>query len=249
MKKYVVIYEESFEELLYTIYYLIQKKITPLEIHPENSYTIGLFDVPFKIKKTDFDIYLYWQEKVGKNILLIAKDVYLSSSLKKELILYYFFLNALKYPNTILQRRNLKCVNEVLNITHAVHRELHKMKGFLRFQEMENGFFYAPIETKHFILFSLAAHFQKRMLNEHFVIHDQKRGVYAFYDTKKMCFFKEEDVKSFSFCPTEKEKEMKSLWKTFFQAISILERENKKCQRNFMPKRYWKYLTEMEEEK
>jgi probable DNA metabolism protein len=35
------------------------------------------------------------------------------------------------------------------------------------------------------------------------------------------------------------------LWRHYFDTIAIKERTNKKCQKNFMPVRYWKHLTEM----
>ena len=39
------------------------------------------------------------------------------------------------------------------------------------------------------------------------------------------------------------------LWKSFFKTIGINERKNKKVQINFMPKKYWEYIIEMEDEK
>jgi probable DNA metabolism protein len=38
------------------------------------------------------------------------------------------------------------------------------------------------------------------------------------------------------------------LWKTFHKTIAIKERTNKKCQQQFMPKKYWKNILEMENE-
>lgn len=35
----------------------------------------------------------------------------------------------------------------------------------------------------------------------------------------------------------------------FFKTIGINERKNKKVQINFMPKKYWEYIIEMEDEK
>lgn len=43
------------------------------------------------------------------------------------------------------------------------------------------------------------------------------------------------------------EAEYRRLWKTFFDNIAIKQRTNPRCQRNFMPERYWKHLTEMTE--
>lgn len=44
----------------------------------------------------------------------------------------------------------------------------------------------------------------------------------------------------------EQEENIKKLWTTFFNTIGIKERRNKRCQMNFMPKKYWKYIIEME---
>ncbi|MDR2407664.1 MAG: DUF4130 domain-containing protein, partial [Bacteroidales bacterium] len=40
------------------------------------------------------------------------------------------------------------------------------------------------------------------------------------------------------------ESRYQELWKTFWRAVAIQERKNPKLQRQFMPKRYWKYLIE-----
>jgi probable DNA metabolism protein len=34
------------------------------------------------------------------------------------------------------------------------------------------------------------------------------------------------------------------IWRTYIKKIAITERKNLVVQRNFMPKRFWKYLTE-----
>ena len=55
----------------------------------------------------------------------------------------------------------------------------------------------------------------------------------------------------FTYLENEKiqtEEEFEELWKTFHKTIAIQERTNKKCQQNFMPKKYWKNMLEMENE-
>ena len=54
--------------------------------------------------------------------------------------------------------------------------------------------------------------------------------------------------KYFAMIPvSDEEKEYRRLWKNYFDNIAIRERTNPRCQRNFMPVRYWKHLTEMTE--
>ncbi len=40
------------------------------------------------------------------------------------------------------------------------------------------------------------------------------------------------------------EKLFQQLWRTYFKSVAIQERLNPRKQRNDMPVRYWKYLTE-----
>lgn len=42
----------------------------------------------------------------------------------------------------------------------------------------------------------------------------------------------------------EDEKLFQDLWKRYFKALSIKERYNPRLQRQHMPRRFWKYLTE-----
>ncbi|HNX60154.1 MAG TPA: DUF4130 domain-containing protein, partial [Spirochaetota bacterium] len=41
-----------------------------------------------------------------------------------------------------------------------------------------------------------------------------------------------------------REKEYRAMWRHYYREIAIPERTNPRCQKNFMPVRYWKYLTE-----
>ena len=70
------------------------------------------------------------------------------------------------------------------------------------------------------------------------------RGVGVYYDKKILSFIDitlNEEVNSFY---TEEEKTYQKLWQTYFKNIAIKERRNLKLQRQFIPTRYWKYLTE-----
>jgi probable DNA metabolism protein len=42
----------------------------------------------------------------------------------------------------------------------------------------------------------------------------------------------------------EDEQLFQKLWKAYFKSLTIKERINPKLQRQHLPKRYWKYLTE-----
>jgi len=55
------------------------------------------------------------------------------------------------------------------------------------------------------------------------------------------------EVKKLEIEYEKEELDIEDLWKTFFQTIAIEERKNERCQKSFMPKKYWKYMIEMED--
>ena len=157
--------------------------------------------------------------------------------------------NYFKYGTKIFYLRNLNCVNKIENLSHYVRRETHKMKGFLRFKVMKNNLLCASMAPENNIILPVSLHFSKRFKQEHFFIIDEKRKLYAFYDTKRITILNEDNIKYLDLIPSLEETDFEDLWKTFFDTIGIKERENKRCQTNNMPKKYWQYMVEMEDER
>lgn len=245
----VFIYDGTFDSLLELITFLLETKRKPDLIKKEN-YEPSLLDEVINLKRIPRkNLLKIWQEKVGVYPLKIAFYVFLSNAKEKELIIYYFLLNSLKYKEKVIYQRNLKCVNKALRISGEVSHEIHKLKGFLRFKETKNNFLYALVEPTNDILYFLAKHFKNRLTKENFLIWDKKRKKICLYDTKNIFFLKESDFTSLNIELEENELEIEDLWKTFFETVSIKERKNEKCQKNFMPKKYWKYIIEMEDKK
>ena len=249
MNNFVYLYDGTFLNLISNIEYLLNNKIKPINIKNEFNYEENLFDKTFKLNIENNELFI---ERIIKDISSYAfsliYDVFLSNENNKELIIYYFILNGFKYGSKIIYLRKLKCVSETLRISKYVRGENHKLKGFLRFKEMENNFLYAEMEPTNNIIFLIAKHFSKRLKNENFIIKDVKRNILCIYNKKNYVFV---DGRNFNIdvCFSKNEKEYQKLWKNFYKTISISERENKRCRMNFMPKKYWKYIIEMEEEK
>ena len=240
----IYLYDGTFSTLMDLITQLLAFKTKPLNICNQNNYLPSLLDETIELKlDNNFDIS---KIKVTKNILKTIYYVYLSTDEHKELIIYYFLLNGLKYQDKIFTMRNLKCVNSTLKIAKYVSNENHKLKGFLRFQELENHILYAEISPTNNVLELLSIHFMKRLKNEYWIIKDVGRNTYSFYDKQKYYIIADENINLKTLGAIEKEKEVENLWVTFFNTIGIKERKNTRCQMNFMPKKYWKYIIEME---
>lgn len=132
----VYIYEGDFLSLLQLIFYLVKNKQKPENIKTEK-YSPSLFENTIHLQLPTCESILEQMRSImGSYALRSMYYVFLSEQENKELILYYFFRNALKYRYKTLSYRNLKCVHEVLRISQFVMHEMHKMKGFL---DLKNG--------------------------------------------------------------------------------------------------------------
>lgn len=72
--------------------------------------------------------------------------------------------------------------------------------------------------------------------------------MYSIYDKKKYYLISGNNINILEIKNNNQEENIEDLWTTFFNTIGITERKNKRCQMNFMPKKYWKYMIEMREE-
>lgn len=241
-------YDGSFLNLLSLIFYLFKNQITPYDIK-DQFYTPNLLEELVNLKiPSDEKLITKIIEGLGYYNFRMLYYVFLSEEDQKEMFLYYFLKNGLKYRKKIGYQRNLKCVREVLRVSQYVSHELHKMKGFLRFKELENHILYAEMEPENNIIFDLSLHFQKRLTKEYWIIKDVKRGIISCYNKKNFILIPESQFNLYTKKESIEEQKFEHLWKTFYQTIGIAERKNDRCRMNFMPKKYWKYITEVRDE-
>lgn len=123
-----------------------------------------------------------------------------------------------------------------------VMREQDKLRGLLRFSVLEGNILYAKVEPDNNVLELLAPHFSDRFKNEAFIIHDlkRKRAVISRDGKWYISDFSTQDIPKIS----ADEEKYRNLWRKYFDTIAIKERTNPRCQRLYMPSRYWKHLTE-----
>ena len=143
--------------------------------------------------------------------------------------------------------RNIKSVNEGLKISKYVSRENHKFKGFLRFVELKNKVLYAEFSPSNNIIFLLSKHFKKRLSNEYWVIKDVGRNIISIYNKKDFYILDGNNFKLTVNDKSDLEEDIENMWKEFYKVIGIKERKNDRCRMNFMPKKYWKYITEVKD--
>ena len=141
-------------------------------------------------------------------------------------------------------------VLEVKQIAMKVSREGEHVRQFVRFQQGGDGTYFAPIAPKYNALPLAIVHFTDRFADQSWLVYDTKRRYGYYYDRKKateVTLEEDEHLLSGRLDDTllaADEKLFQEMWRSYFKALTIKERINPKLQRQHMPRRFWKFLTE-----
>lgn len=181
--------------------------------------------------------------RFSRRVLATGYYAFLSAMAGKEMAVYrYFSLAWTMGPRAagLLADDRVRTVHEA---GRAVSRERHRFLGLLRFSEL-GGVLYAPFEPEGDILPLVAGHFARRLGGERWIIHDTGRNRAAVYENGiwRVSAFRTGGPLPLS----GREREIRDLWKRYFSSTAVQTRKNAELQRQFMPKKYWKYLPEKE---
>ena len=142
-------------------------------------------------------------------------------------------------------------VGAVQAAAYKTLREFDRLRGFLRFCPDEDGAYVAFCEPDHFVLPALGPHFRERFGKTPWAIVDNKRRLCLCCEQAqppRLCELLETAfLTTFltAFADKPPGGEWEELWRNYHQTINNESRNNPKLQRRFMPRRYWKYLTEL----
>lgn len=140
---------------------------------------------------------------------------------------------------------------DAVNCAHALgrgaNRECLHLKGFVRFQELENGILYSKIGPKNNILTFLIPHFADRFPMENFMIYDEKRRMLGLHPAGGEWYVMsncEDPEASEAFRLSDAEWTYQELFRYFCDKIAIQDRKNPDLQRNMLPLRFREYMVE-----
>lgn len=141
---------------------------------------------------------------------------------------------------------------DMLRNSRKVRYEVHRLAQFARFQKASDGTYFAMLEPLYDVLPMVIEHFSDRFSDSRFIVYDRLRdygftfdGVSARHMTLDNVSYLMPDGQLPDSVKDGEEDLMQSLWLTYFDAIAIRERINPRKQRQDMPVRFWKYITEM----
>lgn len=220
-----------------------------IEVCGENGGELYLFaeyiDVEPDAEKSD---------KVQRSIRLrISEEAYelvmkavLAGNPEKGEMIYRFLIYAYREGAKACRSYGNPFVMQLFEAVRGYDNEAHHLKGFLRFDEQENGWLLAKYAPKNNVMGDLMAHFSDRLNCECFMIFDERRRIVGVHESGKVWFIyrlSEEESQRLSGTAVT-EDTYAALWKIFHRKIAIKERENPGLQRNNLPLRFRPYMTE-----
>lgn len=142
-----------------------------------------------------------------------------------------------------------------------VNNECEYMRQFVRFQELENGLFFARIKPKAKVIPLIMDWFAARFNTQSFIIYDEAHNMAGVYEGPGSVpsgahlwgnphwYLVPTDGEGSLNIPdlAANEITMQQAWRQFYQATTIMARYNPELRMHFMPKRFWDNLTEMQQ--
>lgn len=235
-------YDGSYEGFLCCVFRAVYEKEAPAEISYGEEIQLSLFrQIEIETDEEKAQRVAASITGLGPAAENLIKDVFCSCMSYRESALLAFLRFAYRTPHAAAQLAH-PLVAPLLAAQKNLLHEGHLFKEFLRFSDNE-GVLISIIEPKNFVLPYICSHFVSRYPREQFFIWDKTHRTALLSDYGKVHFFSLED-----FTPppvSKKEREMRQLWKQFYQTISIKARENPRCRMTHMPKRFWNHLPEL----
>lgn len=241
----IYIYDGTFDGLLTIVFDCYSSKTLPQNIIEEATYSTNFLDNTIFIQ-SDYEksdrVFKGIEKNIGYSTLYNSYYAFLSNEKDKEINILKYLCNGFDIGPKINNMLTISYVYKVISLKRRVYGECHRFKGLLRFIEINNNLFYSSIHPDNNIIEPLGHHFIQRLPSQNFIIHDKNRNLCFLYNGKT---YKIEQINNFTLPNiSEKEKNYQELWKSFFKSVTIDERINRKCQMQFMPKKYWKDLIE-----
>lgn len=248
----VYIFDETLEGLLTAVFEWFERKPGEVILKTHQTHQPAIFEPSLTIISNRYKADRVWRglnRKLDKNEMRKVYCTYLSDSPENFNSLFHFICYIFMHPEGAEKDYGNKFVLEVAQIARKVEREKHRMEAFIRFQHTADNVFYCGVDPDFNVLPLIVNHFKNRYADQKWIIYDLKRKYGLFYD-----LYKVEEIKidmpsanlkqpATNFL-SEKEELYANLWKDYFKSTNIESRKNTKLHVQYVPKRYWKYLTE-----
>ncbi len=150
----------------------------------------------------------------------------------KNTVIFNYLCETVNAKKNISENFSNKSVLSFYETVNRVKREIHHLKGFIRFSKTEEGVYYAKFLPDNDVCDLVFPHFKNRFKSMPFILHDYKFDCLCAYNGSESKIIRKK------ISPLKVKDDINSLFKTYYDSVNIKERQNVKTMRNFLPKRY-----------
>ncbi len=246
-------YDKTFEGLLTAVFDAYIRKTFPDKLLGIDDLEPLFVDESYTVITQDDKSERVWkalEKKTQQGVRNMITYVWLSELPGSDELIFRYIRKTIDSKHSIELNFTDDDVLQMQKLAQKVGRERMRLIELVRFQKAADDIFFAPVSPDHNSLPLTLDHFKDRFADQKWVIYDTKRNYGYYYDLKTVT---EMTLDSTGLFPegkldenlmAEDEKLYQELWKGYFKSMTIKERINLKLQRQHLPKRYWKYLTE-----
>ena len=246
-------YDKTFEGLLTAVFDAYSRKQFPERLlakdEVEPLFVEQIHSVISETEKSQ-RVWTAVTKKLSKNACNMLMYTWLSEVAQSDELIFRYIRKAFDTRQSIETNFSDPDVLEIMQLAKKVSSERLHVIQFVRFQKSADDIFFAPVAPIYNALPLTIEHFIDRFSDQRWLIYDTKRKYGYYYDLNKVeevTFDSDEDFLEGKLKDDQMaadEKLFQELWKNYFKALTIKERLNPKLQRQHMPRRFWKYLTE-----
>lgn len=256
MDSIIYLHDGTFEGLLHAVAAAVKSQKDVQGIYAEKGFSPQIFDTLIQIQTDSHQAHRLFDylKKLKGAAARFAVNGFLSDDHEVGIHLYRMVRECLVRGSKATQLYTHDSIRYLDQLSQKVSFEAHRFTGLIRFRILEDGLQYAPFEPDCNVIGHCALHFRQRLKNQRWILHDIHRNHALYWDGNSLQTIDiDEDftnhVKKFGEIPearlSAEELCYQDLWKSFHTAIANTDRKNLNLQRQYMPRRYWKYLVEM----
>lgn len=241
----IYVYDGTFEGFLCCVYNHYYNYKKPVDIVTEENFEYTLFEhvhIDTEIDKSE-KVAASIKAKISQQSYDFIEDCFYSCLVCKEKYMLRYIIQGFIIGSKIFNLLGDDNVSILKKAHLHLMREVHRYLGLVRFYKAED-IYISVITPKNKILKFISYHFSQRFSNQTFMIYDKNHNQALFSSRGETVLADVDgiDIPEIS----DNEIDMQILWKQFYDTIAIKERTNHRARMNFMPKRTWEYLPEMQ---
>lgn len=243
----IYLYDGSFDGFLCCVHNYYYNPLKPIDIRTYENFTPSFYDCVEVYTQEDKALIVKSaiEKKLSKDNLDFVKDCFCTCLEGKEMYMLQYLVKGFKIGGQIRQMLTDETVSVLYKAWVHLTREYRLYLGIIRFYKA-GEVYVSSIKPKNQILPFIAQHFCDRFANQSFMIYDEINHQALIYANNECKIIYVEDIQ----LPSLDDEELytQKLWKQFYDTIAIKERINPRCRMNFLPKRTWDRLPELQDE-